>query len=312
MQEKNIKIYDSIVIGAGPAGLTSAMYLLRADKKVLIIEKEAVGGGISSTPLIENYPGFIKISGEELADNLFEQVTNFGGELEVGEVKNIEKYNGDLNNNLFKISTDGPDFYAKAVIIATGTKYRKLNLPNEENLIGHGISFCVTCDGAFYKNQTVAVVGGGNTAVTTALKLADICKEVIVIQNLPELTAEKVLVNKLKEKNNVRVISNAKVTQLIGDTELEEIKISHDNVEENIKIEGMFESIGRLPETEFLKGVISLNSNNFIDSKENCNTNMEGVFVAGDVRNKAYRQITTSTADGTVAALEAIKYLSDK
>ncbi len=307
MAENNNSTYDVIIIGAGPAGLTSAIYLLRANKKVLILEKEAIGGGITSTPLIENYPGFINISGQQLASNLFEQVTNLDGELEVYEVSSIEK----TSDNLIKIITDGPTYLSKSVIIATGTKYRTLNLPNEENLIGHGISFCVTCDGAFYRGQVVAVIGGGNSAITNALELSDICKQVIIIQNLPNLTAENTLLDRLNEKNNVRVICNAKVTELIGEKELEKIKIINDKNEETIKVDGMFVSVGRLPETDFVSGIINLNQDNFINSDDNCNTNIEGIFVAGDVRNKAYRQITTSTSDGTVAALEVIKYLSN-
>lgn len=307
MQPNNINIYDTIIVGAGPAGLTSALYLLRANKKVLLIEKESIGGGISSAPLIENYPGFVKISGMELADNLFEQINNFNGELEIGEVKQIEK----IDNNLFKVNTNGQFFYSKSIIISSGTKYQNLGLKNEKDLIGHGISFCVTCDGAFFKNQVVAVVGGGNIGVTNAIELADICKEVIVIIKNSEFNAEQILINRLKSKNNIRIIPNAEVSELIGNTKLEAIKVKVNNTEELIKINGMFVSIGRIPETDFIKNLVNLNEKNYIDSKENCKTNISGIFVAGDVRNKQYRQITTSVADGTVAALEAIKYLEN-
>lgn len=307
MQEEKT-VYDTIIVGAGPAGLTAAIYLLRAGKKVLMLEKETIGGGIASTPKIENYPGFASISGENLADNLFEQVTNLGGELEVYEVINVEKKD---NSKVITVYTDGPDFFANSIIIATGTKYRKLNLPNEENLIGHGISFCVTCDGAFYKDQVVAVIGGGNSAVTNALELSEICKKVIVVQNLSTLTAEETLVKSLNQKENVEIICNAVVTELIGNEELEAIKIKGESSEETIKLDGMFISIGRVPETEFIKEDIQLNKYNYVDSGEDCHTSKEGVFVAGDVRNKAYRQITTSTSDGTIAALEVVKYLKE-
>lgn len=307
---QNNDVYDTIIIGAGPAGLTSAIYLLRANKKVLILEKSTIGGGISSTPLIENYPGYVKISGEELADNLYNQVTNLGGELEVWEVSKISK---DNDNDAWKLDTDGPSFYGKTVIIATGTQYRRLGLPNEENLIGHGISFCVTCDGAFYKDQTVAVIGGGNTAVTNALELSDICKKVYVIQNLPDLTSENILSEKLKAKDNVDITYNAVVKELVGDDELKQIKIveGKDEKEKTIDVDGMFISIGLVPVTDFVKDSVDLNKFKYIDATEDCNTNLKGVFVAGDVRNKAYHQITTSTSDGTVAALEVIKYLKD-
>ena len=297
-------IYDCIIIGAGPAGLTSAIYLLRAGKNVLILEKSTIGGGIASTPMIENYPGCARISGEQLADNLFAQVTDFGGELEVWEVKKIEE-DGDH----YKLVTDGPDFFAKTIIIATGTTWRRLGLPNEENLIGHGISFCVTCDGAFYKDQTVAIIGGGNTAVTNALELSDICKKLIVVQNLADLTGENILNEKLKAKENVEIIYNATVKELIGEDELKGIVINTPDGEQKIDVDGMFISIGLVPQTDFVKDSITLNKFNYIDAVENCNTNLKGVFVAGDVRNKAYHQITTATSDGTVAALEVQKYL---
>ena len=297
-------IYDCIIIGAGPAGLTSALYLLRAGKNVLILEKSTIGGGIASTPMIENYPGCARVSGEQLADNLFAQVTDFGGNLEVWEVKKIEE-DGDH----YKLVTDGPDFFAKTIIIATGTTWRRLGLPNEENLIGHGISFCVTCDGAFYKDQTVAIIGGGNTAVTNALELSDICKKLIVVQNLADLTGENILNEKLKAKENVEIIYNATVKELIGEDELKGIVINTPDGEKKIDVDGMFISIGLVPQTDFVKDSITLNKFNYIDAVENCNTNLKGVFVAGDVRNKAYHQITTATSDGTVAALEVQKYL---
>ena len=297
-------IYDCIIIGAGPAGLTSALYLLRAGKNVLILEKSTIGGGIASTPMIENYPGCARVSGEQLADNLFAQVTDFGGNLEVWEVKKIEE-DGDH----YKLVTDGPDFFAKTIIIATGTTWRRLGLPNEENLIGHGISFCVTCDGAFYKDQTVAIIGGGNTAVTNALELSEICKKLIVVQNLSDLTGENILNEKLKAKENVEIIYNATVKELIGEDELKGIVINTPDGEQKIDVDGMFISIGLVPQTDFVKDSITLNKFNYIDAVENCNTNLKGVFVAGDVRNKAYHQITTATSDGTVAALEVQKYL---
>jgi thioredoxin reductase (NADPH) len=297
-------IYDCIIIGAGPAGLTSAIYLLRAGKNVLILEKSTIGGGIASTPMIENYPGCARVSGEQLADNLFAQVTDFGGNLEVWEVKKIEE-DGDH----YKLVTDGPDFFAKTIIIATGTTWRRLGLPNEENLIGHGISFCVTCDGAFYKDQTVAIIGGGNTAVTNALELSEICKKLIVVQNLADLTGENILNEKLKAKENVEIIYNATVKELIGEHELKGIVINTPDGEKKIDVDGMFISIGLVPQTDFVKDSITLNKFNYIDAVENCNTNLKGVFVAGDVRNKAYHQITTATSDGTVAALEVQKYL---
>ena len=307
MEEKTI--YDSIIIGAGPAGMTSAIYLLRAGMKVLILEKSTIGGGIASTPMIENYPGIANISGSDLADNMFEQVTSFGGELEVWEAMDIVEDGNIDGKKVWKIKTDGPDFFTKTIIIATGTKYRRLGLPKEEDFVGHGINFCVTCDGAFYKDQVVAVIGGGNSAVTNALELSGICKKVIMIQNLPELTCEKTLSERVENKDNIDVICNATVKELIGDTDLRQIKIQANGKEKTIDVDGMFLAIGLIPATDFIKSKVKLNKFNYIDATESCNTNLEGIFTAGDVRNKAYHQITTSTSDGTVAALEVKKYL---
>lgn len=309
---QDLKVYDTIVIGAGPAGLTSAIYLLRARKQVLILEKSSVGGGIASTPAIENYPGYQLISGEQLADHMYNQVMNLGGELEVWEAQKIEENGFDGSGKLvWKISTDGPDFYARSIIIATGNTYRKTGLPREEEFIGHGISFCVTCDGAFFKDQVVAVLGGGNSGVTNALELSEIAKEVIVLQDLEDLTCEKVLKEKLLDKKNVKVFYNTKIKEFLGDTDLNGIKLLVNGKEEEIKVDGLFISIGLIPATNFLRGFIDLNERNYVASGENCNTNKQGIFVAGDVRNKAYRQITTANSDGTIAALETEKYLKN-
>lgn len=309
---QDLKIYDTIVIGAGPAGLTSAIYLLRARKEVLILEKSSVGGGIASTPAIENYPGYQRISGEELADHMYNQVMNLGGELEVWEAQKIEEFGTDgFGRPIWKINTDGPSFYAKSIIIATGNTYRKTGLPREEEFIGHGISFCVTCDGAFFKDQVVAVLGGGNSGVTNALELSGIAKQVIVLQDLPSLTCETVLKEKILSKKNVKVYYNCKIKEFLGDTDLNGIKLVVDGKEEDITVDGLFISIGLIPATSFLKDFIELNERNYVASGENCNTNKQGIFVAGDVRNKAYRQITTANSDGTIAALETEKYLKD-
>ncbi len=296
-------MYDVIIVGCGPAGMTAAIYLARANKKVLIIEKETIGGQISSSPLVENYPGFISISGSELANNLYEQVTNLGVEIELGEVAKIE--DGPIKK---VITTDDETFESRAIIIATGARYRLIGLKNETNLIGNGIHFCVSCDGAFYKDKTVAVIGGGNSAIINAITLSDICKKVYIVQNLEELTCEETLKEKILSKPNVEIICNSVVTELIGENELEEIIINTKNKDKKIKVDGMFISIGLVPQSDIAKDLLKLNKFNYIESNE-CVTKKEGIFVAGDCRDKMTRQLTTATSDGTLAALAAIKFL---
>ena len=298
-------IYDIIIVGAGPAGLTAAIYALRSNKKVLVLEKETIGGQMSSSPLIENYPGFLSISGSELANNLYSQVIELGGEVELEEVLSIEF--GEIKT----ITTDMGKYEARAIILATGAKYRKLGLEKEDEFIGKGISFCVACDGAFYRDKTVAVIGGGNSAVINAITLSDICEKVYVVQNLDKLSAEASLINKLNEKKNIEIIYNATVQEIIGGNNLNGIVISINNTEKRkLEIDGMFISIGLVPQNEFIKDTVTLDNYGYIKSDAECVTNIEGVFVAGDCRTKNVRQITTATADGSIAAINAVKYLN--
>ena len=243
-------MYDIIVIGCGPAGMTAAIYALRAGKKVLIIEKENIGGQISSSPLVENYPGYIGISGAELTGNMYDQVINLGGDIELEEVTSIK------GGKIKEVICENTSFKAKSVIIATGARYRLLGLPNEVELIGNGIHFCVACDGAFYKDKVACVIGGGNSAIVNAMTLSDICKKVYVIQNLSDLTGEKVLGDKLKKKDNVEIYYNSVVKEIIGEDELKAIVIN--NVCEDIKIDtdAMFISIGLVPQSKFLDGIV--------------------------------------------------------
>lgn len=296
-------MYDIIIIGCGPAGMTAGIYAARANKKVLIIEKETIGGQISSSPLVENYPGYKEISGSELANNMFEQVTALGVDVELDEVKKIEY------GKIKKVITLDNVYESKVVIIATGSRYKLLGLKNEDNLIGNGIHFCVACDGAFFKDKIVAVIGGGNSAVINAITLSDICKKVYVIQIIDKLTAESTLVEKLKEKENVEIILNAKVTELIGEDNLQAIKVNVLNKVREIKLDGMFISIGLIPQSDFVKELLPINKYGYIESN-NCVTEKDGIFVAGDCRDKQIRQLTVATSDGTTAALDAIAYLN--
>ena len=297
-------MYDSIIIGAGPAGMTAAIYLARANKKVLIIEKETIGGQISSSPLVENYPGYEGISGSVLANNMYNQVDKLGVDIELDEVTDI------IPGELHTVKTLDNEFKARTVIIATGVKYRLLGLENEIELIRNGIHFCVSCDGAFYKGKHVAVVGGGNTGIINALALADMCEKVYLIQDKDKLTGEKILQDKLKQKVNVEVITNSVVSKIIGDDKLEKIIIKNGKKENEIIVDGMFISIGLMPQSDFLKGIIDLDKFNYAVSFDT-KTKIDGIFVAGDIRTKPFRQITTAVNDGTTSALYALEYLDN-
>lgn len=298
-------MYDIVIVGCGPAGMTAAIYAARSNKKVLILEKETIGGQMASSPLIENYPGFTSISGSELANNMFEQVNNLNVDIELEEVTKI------VDGETKKVITDSNEYDTKSVIIATGSKYRLLGLENEENLIGSGIHFCTACDGFFFKDKIVAIIGGGNSAIINAITMADIAKKVYVIQNLATLTCESVLEETLKEKRNVEIITNSIVKEIKGTDSLESIVISCNDKNEEIKLDGMFISIGLTPQSEFVKDLLKTNKYGYIEST-NCLTDIKGIFVAGDCRDKAFRQVTISTSDGTVAATEAINYLNSK
>lgn len=297
-------MYDSIIIGAGPAGMTAAIYLARANKKVLIIEKETIGGQISSSPLVENYPGYEGISGSVLANNMYNQVDKLGVDIELDEVTDI------IPGELHTVKTLDNEFKTRTVIIATGVKYRLLGLENEIELIGNGIHFCVSCDGAFFKCKHVAVIGGGNTGIINALALADMCEKVYLIQDKDKLTGEKILQDKLKHKVNVEVITNSAVSKIIGDDKLEKIIIKNGKKENEIVVDGMFISIGLMPQSDFLNGIIDLDKFNYAVSFDT-KTKIDGIFVAGDIRTKPFRQITTAVNDGTTSALYALEYLDN-
>lgn len=296
-------MYDIIIVGCGPAGLTAAIYALRANKKILILEKDNIGGQITSSLKVENFPGFKQISGNDLMNNLYEQAIDLGCEINIEEVIKIK------DGKIKTVITDENEYETKSLIIATGCKNRLLGIDREEEFIGNGISFCVACDGAFYKDKVVAVIGGGNSAVINALSLSEICKKVYLIQNLDFLTAEDMLKERIKEKNNIEIMYNSKVVKLIGDDELKSIEVSGKE-DKIIAIDGMFISIGQIPQNDIFKGIIDLNEQNYIKSIE-CLTNKEGIFVAGDCREKKIRQLTTAVGDGTIAALEAINYLNN-
>ncbi len=299
-------MYDIIIIGGGPAGLTAALYAKRANKSVLVIEKATFGGQITYSPKVENIPGFLSLSGNEFAEKLIEQVLEQGAVVEIAEVLSVKK------GETFTVYTDGGEFYGKTVIIATGAKHRMLGLPREEQFVGEGISFCAVCDGAFYSGKTVAVIGGGNSALQEAILLSDLARKVYVVQNLDYLTGEEKLVQQLKEKANVEIILGSVVTELLGDADLKGIKIKNQNGEQTLDIDGMFVAIGLIPQNEPFAEHIALNAWGYADSGEDCKTTAAGIFVAGDCRSKRIRQVATAAADGAIAALAACDYLDEK
>ena len=299
-------MYDVIVVGAGPAGLTAAVYTLRAGKSVLLIEKAAFGGQITFSPKVENFPSVKEISGNELAERMVDAAIDLGAEFESDRVVKIED-----NGATKTVICEGGSFEAKAVIIAVGVTHRQLGLERENDFVGEGISFCAVCDGAFYEGKTVAVIGGGNSALQEAILLSDLAKKVYVIQNLDFFTGEQKLVEKLEAKDNVEIILGTVVEKLIGETELKGITIKNVATEESndLTLDGMFVAIGLVPQNDIFKEIVTLDERGYVDANENCLTNAKGVFVAGDCRTKNIRQVITAAGDGAVAALAACDYV---
>ena len=297
---------DIIIIGAGPAGLTAAIYALRAGKSVKILEKGSFGGQMTFSPKIENYPGFTQISGAELADLLVEQALAQGADIDVEEVEGISK-----NEDGFMVKTDCGEHDCRAVIIATGAKHRHLGVPGEDKYIGDGISFCAVCDGAFYAGKKVIMIGGGNSALQEALLLSETSESVTIVQNLPYFTGEQKLVDIVEKKTNITYILGATVKEFFGDDEIKGAVIVNSETGEETKLyaDGVFEAIGLAPENEGFVNVAEL-ERGYIKSDEKCLTKTEGVFTAGDCRTKSIRQIATAVADGAVAALAACDYLA--
>ena len=302
--------YDVVVVGAGPAGLTAAIYLRRAEKSVLVIEKSTPGGQITHSPRVENYPGLATLSGNELGDKMFEHLMEQGGEIELDEVVGIKGTGGN-----FTVVGKDNEYQAKSVIIATGSRHRTLGIEGEENLVGEGISYCAVCDGAFYKGQAVAVIGGGNSALQDAVLLSEGCPKVYVVQNLAFLTGEGALQKILEKRDNVEIICSSVVESIEGGADgLKSVTIKNTESGESraLDVQGMFVAIGQIPECEAFADRVKLNSYGYIEAGENCLPEGEdaaGIFVAGDCRTKTVRQVTTATADGAVAALNAIRYV---
>ena len=302
-------MHDVIVVGGGPAGMTAALYALRNGKSALVIEKAGFGGQITHSPKVENYPGTLSASGNEIADGMFDQIMAQGADIEVETVCEIRDEGGIKR----VLTEEGTEHEGRAVVIATGVKHRMLGLPGEEDLVGEGVSFCAVCDGDFYAGQTVAVAGGGNSALQEAILLAEKCSEVIILQDLPQLTGEAKLQEILLARPNVRVICNTKIDALLTQGgEFAGVAISDRTSGEaqTIACNGLFVAIGLIPENEPFKALADLNAWGYFDSDEQCLTRTPGIFVAGDCRSKFVRQLTTAVADGATAALAACRYIN--
>ncbi len=297
---------DIVIIGGGTAGLTAAIYGARAGKAVTLFEGNIYGGQIVSSPHVENYPGIKKISGADFSFALYEQAADLGVSFINDKVTGIkEKGTGKI------VTTASEAFECKAVIIATGAKNRTLGLEKEEQLIGRGVSYCATCDGAFFKNQTVAVVGGGNTALEDASFLAEYCERVYLIHRRDRFRGEQKTVDMLYSKPNVKIITDVVVTRLVGNEKLEAIEVANVKTDQaqNISVSGVFIAIGQIPQNEHFSELINLDSGGYVIAGEDCRTNVAGVFVAGDCRTKGVRQLSTAASDGTVSALAACEYI---
>ena len=299
-------MHDIIIVG--PAGLTAAVYALRAGKSVLVIEKGGFGGQIAFSPKVENIPGTISISGAEFAEQLIEQAMNLGADVELETVIQVEK----TDTGFLVHTEEGSAFPGKAVILALGVKHRTLGLEGEQELIGNGISFCAVCDGAFYTGQDVAMVGGGNSAMQEALLLSEVCRKVTIVQNLSDFTGEKKLAQALAEKGNVEVFFNTVVTgyeQTDGTLTGLVLHNTKTGADSHITVDGVFLAVGLIPENDGFKEFADLNSWGYFDSAEDCRTRTPGIYVAGDCRSKRIRQVVTASADGAVAATAACMYL---
>lgn len=296
---------DIVIIGGGPAGLTAALYAARAELDAVMLEKDYQGGQMVTTEEVENYPGIIDITGPDLANVMYEHAQKFGAKMEFNEVKEI-KIDGDVK----KVITNSGIYGTKAIILSMGAKPRKLGVPREDELGSKGISYCAICDGGFYRNKTVAVVGGGDTAVEDALYLSRIAKKVYLIHRRDSLRASKILQSKLFE-SNVEVIWDSKVTELKGDNKLNAIEIENlkDSLRKELEMDGLFVAVGSIPTTALVKDLVDLDPQGYIIADENCATSVDGIFAIGDIRTKHLRQVITAAADGAISVYEAEKYI---
>lgn len=301
------KIYDMIIVGGGPGGYTAALYAARAGLDVLIIERLSAGGQMNLTDKIDNYPGFPEgVDGFQLSYNMQQQAERFGAKTKYAEVLKLE-----LNREVKLVQTNEGEYLAKTVVISTGANPRRLGVDRENEMIGRGVGYCAHCDGGFYRNKTVAIVGGGNSAVAEALYLSRIAKEVILVHRRDSLRATQIYHKPLMEASNIRFLWNSQVVELLGEDVLTGVKVRNlkSGEEELLEVQGLFVSIGRKPATELVKDRLTLDGAGYIMAGEDTRTNLPGVYAVGDVRTKELRQIVTAVADGAMAAHMAETYL---
>ena len=300
-------MYDIIVIGAGPAGMTAAIYARRAAKTVLVLEAVTFGGQIINTPDIENYPVEAHISGFDFSNKVYEQAKGLGAQFAFEKAVEIVD-----EGKVKTVVTPKNRYQARAVILATGSENRKLGLEGEDRLTGRGVSYCATCDGNFYRNKVVAVVGGGNTALEDALYLSDLAKQVYLIHRRDSFRGDDTNAARLKERANVEIIYNANVTKLVAEKRLKAIEVTDklDGSVRTLELNGLFVAVGRVPENQNFASLVDLDDAGYAASGEDCHTRTPGLFVAGDNRAKALRQLVTATSDGAMAATEAVKYVN--
>lgn len=300
-------MFDLIIVGAGTAGLSAAIYGVRAGKSVLVLEGAAYGGQIINTPEIENYPGIKKISGFEFATNLYNQAKELGAEIRFEKVLSVQEKNGHKI-----VVTKDKEYEAKAVILATGAKNRNLGIEKEQELVGKGVSYCATCDGMFYRGKVVAVNGGGNTAVEDATFLSEYVEKVYVIHRRDSFRADKAEVDRLVAKKNVELVLNSTIKALESDASglTGILVVDKDGKERRIQVDGLFVAIGQAPDNEAFRNEVDLDGKGYISAGEDCSTKTEGIFTAGDCRTKAVRQLATAASDGAVAALAAVNYIN--
>ena len=297
---------DTIIVGGGMAGMTAALYCLRNNKKVLIIEKETIGGQISMSPKVENYPTIQQISGTELSDLTFEQISNLGVQFEIETVEKIDK-----KDNVFTVKTNYNTYKAKSVILATGASPRRLGLKNEEKFIGNGIYFCAICDGPFFANKDVTVIGDANSAMQYALMLAGYCKSVTIITLFDKFFGEQGLKDAILKTSNIKVIHNSKSVSLNGNDTLKSITFEkEDGTTFEHETSAAFVAIGQKPDNKFVENLVDIDRAGYIVADEKCNTKTAGLFVAGDCRTKEIRQVATAVGDGAVSATNVCKYLN--
>lgn len=294
--------------------MSAAIYGLRAGKTVFVLEEKSYGGQIIVTPEVENYPGIQKISGYDFAQGLYEQAKGLGMELEYGKVEEVrEEKEQDSDSSLFTVKTKEKEYTGRSVILATGAKNRPLDIDREQEFIGQGISYCATCDGRFFKDRVVAVVGGGNTALEDALFLSEYCRYVYLIHRREEFRGEPQKLERLRQKENVEFVLNSVVTGIAGEDYMEGIHVwdRKEKKEDLLPVSGLFIAIGQMPDNEAFSSLVEIDDKGYIVAGEDCKTNTEGIFTAGDCRTKTVRQLTTAAADGAVAALAACEYLTE-